>query len=226
MWAQGYLTILFLFVMVIILRTVFEIWSWRNLTPGQAKFYVRNQIGTEIRDELDLLQKPAWSRIDHASAVGGMFLVQWMVAAILAIVFIVAGRFNSGYFMWPAVAAIFVFLTSLYNAIRTTRSNITSEHHLITMVSFLVILVVGFQSLRIPEWPWGMLYMTWWCFNALIIIRMSYLWLIDESYARRNNWETAKPFSLFWSAIFAAEGLFAAFVLYIVFQEMLAITLN
>lgn len=221
-FAQTYLLCCILFAAYLLVKTILDIWAWRKLSPGQALFFVKSQQSLEARDELDLVQKPAWSRMDHASAVGGMFFLQWLASGILAAIMVFNARISgSELFMWPAVAALFVFLTGLYNALRTARSNVSAENHVIALVSFIVVLVIGLQSLQLADWPWKILYYSWWCFNAAIIIRMSYLWLLDESFARKNNWERAKPFSIVRFLIVLLEGLFGLFILYIVSVEMI-----
>lgn len=222
-FAQTYLVVLILFLGYLLFRTLIGIWSWRTLTAEQARFYLRNQVGQEMGQELDELKKPAWSRIDHASAVGGMFLLQWIAAAILAVILITTSRFTGNSSMWPAVAALFVFLTAVYNAIRAARSDIVAaDQHVIAFAGFVVASAVGFLTLsELPIWPWRMLYLGWLCFNGLILIRMVYLWLLDEEFARRNGWETARPFSLVRTSAIVSEGVFASGILYIVGSEIL-----
>lgn len=222
-FAQAYLVVLTMLAVFLLLRTLLELWSWRKLKPDHASFYVSNQISLELLHELDQIRKPGWSRIDHASAAGGMFLLQWIIAMIMSLMLIVNARLSGNAFMWPAVAALFVFLTSAYNAIRAARSNISAEQHIITVVGFLVVTVVGFQSFSMPLWPWRMLYHAWWCFNAVVIIRLCYLWLLDEHYARKNGWENARPFSWIRMLLVLAEGALAAYFLFAVSIEILRV---
>ncbi|MEE2642194.1 MAG: hypothetical protein VX768_16310 [Planctomycetota bacterium] len=219
-FAQAYLLCCILFLVYLLVRTGFDTWSWLRLSPRQARFFIRGQEAFEMREELDAVCKPGWSRVDHASAAGGMFLLQTLLALpFSASMFFLAWNTRGG-FMWPVVAGMFVFLTSLYNTIKLSRGDVTGDKHLVSLVAFVVVSVVGMRSLGAADWSWKMIYCCWWALHAIIIIRLSYLWLMDESIARQRKWDSAKPFSLVRFLVILGEGLFGLFVLLLVLSEL------
>lgn len=221
-YAQTYLTALVLFVLYLLCRTLMDIWSWKNLTSAQAAFYIDNQTIAETRNEADVLCKPGWSRIDFPSAVGGMFLVQMISAAIATIAILIAARSGVQSLGWMAVSTVFVFLTSTYNTIRTSRHDVSPEIYVNTIAGFAVVVFVGFGSNAISVEAWQLFSLGWIGFNATVVVRLSYLGLLDDHVARKANWNNAKPFSWARIAYHVLLGLIGVFMILLVCENFLA----
>ncbi|MEC9092211.1 MAG: hypothetical protein VX438_05860, partial [Planctomycetota bacterium] len=219
-FAQGYLLFCVLFLLFLLAKTCLDVWACRKATPEEAQFYLQGQIGLELGEELDAIQKPAWSRLDHPSALGGMFCIQMIFSGVVAAIMMSNTRASELDFM-GGVAALFVFLTAMYNSYRTARNDVSSENHVIALVGFIVVLFVGIQGNGFSDWRWELLYFGWWGVNALVVIRMSYLWLVDEHFARKYNWETAKPFSRVRFLVFLTEGILGLVTLYFVVNKLI-----
>lgn len=222
-FAQAYLFVMAIFLLFLMARTLLDIRDWRGLSIDESHFYLQQQVGVQAGEELDEQGRGGWAEHDHASAASLMFFVQCMASALLAIVMVSLSRsrrFGGGEYMWPAVAGVFVFLTAAYNARRTSKADVISENHIITFVGFIVVCIVGTFSLQFPPWPWGVVYLGWTALNAMVIIRLSYLWMQDESQARINHWDRAMPFSWLRVVILIIEGLCGATVLLVVLRGL------
>lgn len=222
-FVQGYFLCWILFLAFLLAKTLIEFRSWRNMSGEEARFFLYRQSGDELRDELVLQNKPAWSRDDHASSVGGMFFFQTIFAAVMTCAMIAlarSSRWGGLQYMWPAVSSVFVFLTSAYNARTTAKTSVSSENHVICFVALVVVSCVGLY-LRIPPWPWGVIFLSWCGSQALIVMRLGYLWMLDEHFSRKNNWERAMPFSWWRTGLNLIECMFGLFVFVIVTQQII-----
>jgi len=225
-YVQTYLLVWFLFVMVVLARIFFDYREWRSSTSDESKFYLYRQLSCSLDKELDLIGRNGWSQNDHASAAGGMFFIQCLLATVVTLILLAVSRsreFGSSLFMWPLIAGAFVVLTSFFNARKSASGDVTTENHVISFVGFFVVCIGGVfatNQASFPAWPWGVVYSIWTAINGLILIRLSYLWIHDESFARQNQWERALPFSWIRFLFILLEGTCGFIAVFVVSREL------